>query len=289
MPMINRYLFILVVLLGGFPFISARGTSSTQVDTEKNDVAALSTPSATGETSPASSSPFIKDGVLDLDAAVNHFENLYRSTSSIAVAELKIIKPKWSRTLTMKAWSEGTKKALIIIQSPPREKGTATLKVDKNLWNFLPRIKRTIRIPPSMMLASWMGSDFTNDDLVRESSFKEDYFYKLIGPSENPKGWLVRFTAKPDQVGLWDHLDLVVSPDGSLPVLARYYDRKGQLARTMYWDDIKEFDGKRLPAHMTIIPEGEKGQRTEMTYLSIDFDVPIPESMFSLSSLEGTH
>jgi len=233
-------------------------------------------------------SPFLKDGKLDTNAVVKYFEDLYRSESSISQAKLIVTKPRRRRTLQMKVWTLGEEKALIVIQAPPREKGTATLKVDKNLWNYLPRIRRTIRIPPSMMLASWMGSDFTNDDLVRESSYSKDYDYKLVGPSSDPNGWLVRFDAKPDVVGLWNRFDLVLSPDGRIPLEAQYYDRKDRLARTLLWSDVKVFDGKRIPAHMTLIPRDKEGHKTEMIYFDIDFDVKMPDSTFSLSNLEQT-
>jgi outer membrane lipoprotein-sorting protein len=228
------------------------------------------------------------DGSLDLAKVVAHFEDLYRSTSSIAVAELRVTRPRGERALRMRTWSKGRDQALVVILSPPREKGTATLKVDDNLWNYLPRIRRTIRIPPSMMLSPWMGSDFTNDDLVRESSYSEDYAYELVGESKEPAGWLIRFTAKPDVVGLWSRFDLVVSPDGTIPVVSRWYNRKGELSRTLSWDQVREFDGKRLPARMTLVPEDrdDTGHKTTMTYEEIDFDVELPEGTFSLSRLE---
>jgi len=230
--------------------------------------------------------PLVKDGKVDLAAVVEYFEDLYRSDSSIAEAELTITKPRRQRTLRMKVWTKGEEKALIVIQAPTREKGTATLKVDKNLWNYLPRIKRTVRIPPSMMLAPWMGSDFTNDDLVRESSYEDDYTYELVGPSEDPPGWLIRFDAKPDMVGLWERLELIVSEDGRIPLQSKSYDRKGRHARTVYWEDVREFDGRRIPSRMRLIPEDEEGNTTEMVYHDIDFDVDVPDSTFSLSSLE---
>lgn len=230
--------------------------------------------------------PFVKDGQVDLDLVVKYFEDLYRSESSISVAKLTVTKPRRKRTLEMKIWTQGEEKALIIIRNPAREKGTATLKVDKNLWNYLPRIKRTIRIPPSMMLASWMGSDFTNDDLVKESSFSKDYIYELVGPSEKPKGWLIRFNAKPDIVGLWNRFELILSEDARIPIEARYYDRKGRLARVMHWSDVKVFDGKRIPSRMTLIPSDKEGHVTEMHYLDIDFNVKVPDTTFSLSNLE---
>jgi Outer membrane lipoprotein-sorting protein len=232
--------------------------------------------------------PFMKDGKLDLDAAVKHFEDLYRADSSHSRAELTTTTPRRERTLAMEIWTKGEENALIVIQSPPREKGTATLKVDKNLWNYMPRIKRTVRIPPSMMLGSWMGSDFTNDDLVRDSSYKNDYTYQLVGRSEDPAGWLIRFDAKPDMVGLWKRFELIVSEDAQIPLQARNYDRKDQLARTIYWDDVKEFDGRRIPARMTLIPEDEdkEGHKTVMVYMDLDFDVKMPADTFSLSRLE---
>lgn len=232
--------------------------------------------------------PFVKHGRVDLDAVVKYFEDLYRADSSISVARLTITKPRRKRTLEMKIWTQGEEKALIVIRNPARERGTATLKVDKNLWNYLPRIKRTIRIPPSMMLASWMGSDFTNDDLVKESSYSKDYKYELVGPSEQPKGWLVRFTAKPDIVGLWNRFELILSEDARIPIEAKYYDRKDRLARVMRWSDVRVFDGKRIPSRMMLTPADKEGHITEMVYLVIDFDVTVPDATFSLSNLEQT-
>jgi len=272
----NRPLIILLVVL----FLAGPGWSAAADSEDPNSIDPNQLPA---------DSPFVKDGKLDIDAVVKYFEDLYRSDSSISEARLIATRPRRERTLQMKIWTLGEEKALVLIQAPPREKGTATLKVDRNLWNYLPRIKRTIRIPPSMMLASWMGSDFTNDDLVRESSYSKDYTYRLVGPSADPNGWLVRFDAKPDIVGLWNRFELVLSRDGTIPLKAQYYDRKDRLARTLLWSDVRVFDGKRIPAHMTLIPEDKEGHKTEMIYLDIDFDVKMPESTFSLSNLEQAH
>jgi len=241
---------------------------------------------ATDERNAGSEQSFIKAGKLDLDAVVEYFENLYRSEKSISTAELTVTKPRRKKTLRMKVWTQGEERALVVILSPVREKGIATLKVEKNLWNYFPRIKRTIRIPPSMMLSSWMGSDFTNDDLVRESSYREDYTCHLVGHSEDPSGWVIRFVAKPEVVGLWKRLELIVSNDGRIPLVARYYDRKDRLARTLYWDEVKQFGRRRIPSRLTLIPEDKEGHKTEMLYLDINFDAEVPDGTFSLSALE---
>ena len=213
-------------------------------------------------------------------------DDLWVSSSSIARIELTVATPRQTRTLRMKAWTRGNDRALVVIEAPARERGTATLKVERNLWNYLPRISRTIRVPPSMMLSSWMGSDFTNDDLVHSSSFEDDFDVSLAGRSRSPSGWLLRMDAKPGIVGLWKRVEMVVTDDGTLPIEARYYDRRMRLARTMRFSDVREIDGRRVPTRTELIPHDRPGHRTEMRYLDIDFDADVPTSTFSLSRLE---
>ncbi len=239
------------------------------------------------EAAPGVETPiFVQNGELDVDAAVAYFEDLYLSNSSIAEMEMTIVRPRRTHTMGMRAWTEGRDKSLVEIQSPPRDRGTATLKVDNNLWNYMPRIQRTVRVPPSMMLTSWMGSDFTNDDLVREASMVDDYDYETLGPSEDPKGWQVLFTAKPDMVGLWNKIELILNEDGAMPVKATYYDRRDRLARTLYWEDVRVFDGRKLPARMTLVPEDEEGNKTVLHYKDLQFNTDLPRDLFSLSRLE---
>ncbi len=230
---------------------------------------------------------------LDLDAIITRLDDLFRSKSSIARVELTVTKPRQRRprVLTMRMWSLGQEKALIVIESPARERGVATLKVGNNLWNYLPRISRTIRIPASLMLGSWMGSDFTNDDLVKESSFRDDFDPQLVGRSADPAGWLVSLRAKPGVVGLWKHIEWVVNDTATLPVEARYFDRKGRLSRVMTFDEVRKFGERKIPAHMVLVPmdrdgQPKKGRRTEMRYLDMQFDAKVPDSKFSLSELE---
>lgn len=230
----------------------------------------------------------IENGEPNLPAIIKYIDDMYRSESSISLMTLTVTKPRNKRTLSMKTWTKGQEKALVVIQSPPREKGTVTLKIDRNLWNYLPRIKRTIRIPPSMMLTSWMGSDFTNDDIVHEASFHKDYNYSLIGQSEDPNGWIIELKAKPHIVGLWKKLEVVVSKDGRIPLVTRYFDRKGRLARTFRYSEVKNFDGHIVPSKLTLVPEDKdkKGHKTELIYEDIDFNVPVSDITFSLSNLE---
>ena len=136
-----------------------------------------------------------------------------------------------------------------------------------------------------MMLGSWMGTDFTNDDLVKESSLHKDFVARVDRRSETPAGWWLTLEVKPGVVGRWARIEMLVS-DERLPVEERHFDRKGRLARTMTFDEVKVLGGRRLPARLTLVPADAAGQRTEMRYLEVEFDVPIADDTFSLSRLE---
>jgi len=221
----------------------------------------------------------------DVPALLAHLDNLYRSESSIARIEIVVTSPRSTRTLRVKAWSKGDDHTLVIIEAPPREEGVATLRVEDNLWNYLPRIARTIRVPPSMMLGSWMGTDFTNDDLVKESSMHDDFTSHLGARSEDPPGWWITLDVRPDIVGRWSRIEVLVSDD-DLPVEERHFDRKGRLARILTFDDVRVLGGRRLPTHLTLVPTDEEGRRTELHYLDLEFDVELPDETFSLARLE---
>ena len=221
----------------------------------------------------------------DVNAILTHLDDLYRSKSSIARIEMAVTTPRSTRTMRLKAWTRGEDEALIVVEAPAREEGTSTLRVGPNLWNYLPRIARTIRVPPSMMLGSWMGTDFTNDDLVKESSLHKDFDSRVDRRSADPAGWWLALSVKPGIVGRWARIEILVSDDW-LPMQERHFDRKGRLARTMAFDEIRMLGGRRLPAHLVLTPTDTEGQRTEMRYLDVQFDAKIADDTFSLSRLE---
>ena len=223
----------------------------------------------------------------DVEAILTHLDDLYRSKSSTSRMEIRVVSRRTTRTLRLKAWSRGEEEVLVVIEEPAREAGTATLRVGDNLWNYLPRIARTIRVPPAMMLGPWMGTDFTNDDLVKESSLHKDFVSRVERRSEDPKGWWLTLEVKPEVVGRWAKIEFLVSDDW-LPIEERHFDRKGRLARTMRFDEVKTLGGRRLPARLVLTPTDVEGQSTELRYLEIDFDVPIADDTFSLSRLEQT-
>jgi len=221
-------------------------------------------------------------------AIVDHVDRLLRGKSSRGAFRMEIRTAHWSRTLEGKVWSLGTRYSLIQLTSPQKEAGTATLRVGDEVWNYLPRVDRTIKIPPSMMMGSWMGSDFTNDDLVKESRLVEDYDIAIgyQGPRDGVEVWEFVLTPKPEAAVVWGKIVERVRKKDLMPVWARYYDEDGGLVRTMTFSDYRTFSGRLVPATMTVVPTDKPRNRTVVIYESLAFDVGLSPSYFSLRNLE---
>lgn len=219
---------------------------------------------------------------------VRQSDRLMRGKTSASEGELRVIRPEWERSLRFRAWSEGTEKAFIEILEPAREKGVAFLKIEGEMWNYIPRVGRVIKIPPSMMLQSWMGSDFTNDDLVKESSIVEDYGHELIGDERLALGeaWKIRLTPKPDAAVVWDKIDYWIRKDGYVPLRAEFYNERGELVRTMEYSDIREMGGRVMPARMELRTAKNPQNATVFTFIKAEFDMPVDAGIFTMQYLQ---
>jgi outer membrane lipoprotein-sorting protein len=247
----------------------------------------LAAGSACAETAPIPLAAGPAPGDPDLAELLNSTDDLQRGESSMARIEMHIKTARFERTVAMTAWSEGTDKSLMIIESPAREKGIATLKVGDNIWNYLPKVDRTMKVPASMMSGAWMGSHFSNDDLVKENRLSEEFTYALTSrPPDNPeKAWVIELKPKPDAPVVWGRVVVRVRDADRLPIDMRYYDEDDKLVRTLSYDDVRVMGGRRVPARMRVVPADKPGEFTEITYQELQFDVPIPASTFTLQSL----
>ena len=233
--------------------------------------------------------PSFAEENTDALEVIRKMDKLLRGETVYGVYEMRIEDPRWSRTLKLKVWDkrEG-KKMLILILSPAKEKGIVTLKHGNQLWNYLPRVERTIKLPPSMMMQSWMGSDFTNDDLVKESSIVNDYIHTMIGVEEldGKKAYRIESIPKPDAPVVWGSIIAYVDADNFMPVKQLFYSEKGELVRTMEFKDVRKLGGRVVPTTYEIIPVKKKGRKTIMKILELEFDKEIPDDIFSLKSLK---
>ena len=209
-------------------------------------------------------------------------------SSSRGEMKMTIVRPTWSREISIKSWSKGRDYSLMLITAPARDKGAAFLKRDKEIWNWQPSIDRAIKLPPSMMMQSWMGSDFTNDDLVRESSIVKDYEHKLLS-HEDVDGYTcykIELIPKPEAPVVWGKVISWIGKDDFLQLRTEFYDEDGYLVNTMLGKDIKTMGGRLLPSRIEMIPAEEEGKKTVIEQLDIAFDEPIKETFFSIQNMK---
>jgi outer membrane lipoprotein-sorting protein len=235
------------------------------------------------------SAPTVAHGQESARDIIDRVDRIMRGESSYGVATMDVVTENWERSMTMEVWSLGTDYSLIRITAPHKEAGTATLKAGDDIWNYLPRVDRSIKIPASLMMGAWMGSHFTNDDLVKESRLVEDYDIEIEfeGARDGAQVWEFVLTPKPEAAVVWGRITYEVRKDDLMPVWARYYDEDDTLVRTMTFSDYRVMGGRLVPAAMDMIPEDKPGERTSVRYSEIEFDIDIDESFFSLRSLRS--
>lgn len=223
--------------------------------------------------------------VPDVDDVMDYIDDLYRAQSSYSLMRMTVVRERGTRELEMESWSKGDDEALIVIRSPAREAGAATLRTEEGLWNYAPRADRLIRIPTGLLSESWMGSHFTNDDLMRETSYLDDYDAE-ISMEERDGTTLLKATLipKPHAPVVYSALVYLISPDGWTPVRAEYYD-EGELVRAMDFDQIQTIAGKQVPMRMTILPVDNPSERTVVEYLELELDIPVDDNLFTRQGL----
>lgn len=202
---------------------------------------------------------------------------------------MTITRPTWTREIGIKSWSKGTDYSLILITSPPRDEGTAYLKRNNDMWNYQPGIDRVVKLPPSMMSQSWMGSDFTNDDLVDESSVLTDYDHKLIGEEqvEGRDCYKIELIPKPDAPVVWGRVVTWIDKERFNELKSEFFDEDDELVQTLYGRDIKELGGRMLPSKLVVIPADKEGHKTTVEQRSIEFNVGLDPSFFSIQRLKN--
>lgn len=223
-----------------------------------------------------------------VSSLLSEIDDLWRGQSSHALTTMQVKTEHYTRTMQMEAWSKGKEKTLVRVIEPLREKGTATLKSGNNIYTYLPKTDRTIKLSSGMMMGSWMGSHLTNDDLVKEARLEDDYDAEISFEGERNGENIIEFTLipKPDAAVVWGKLILSIEATSHNPIVEEYYDEDMLLARTIKFTDLKQLAGRLRPSVMTVIPADKPGEYTEFVYQTLDLDVDLSDGLFSLSSLK---
>jgi outer membrane lipoprotein-sorting protein len=230
--------------------------------------------------------PFILNG-QNATEIVTRADKHMRGNTSYAEFHVKIVRPKWTREMDLKSWSKGKDLAMILITAPVRDYGVVYLKRNKEVWNYIPSIERNIKLPPSMMSQSWMGTDFTNDDLVKEASLVEDYNHVLMGVDTviGLNCYRIELYPKPKTAVIWGKIVLWVDCKNDMLMRACYYDEEGVLINILSCSEVVKLGGRMLPSKMEMQPVDDPGFKTILIYRKIEFDLPLEADFFSVNHM----
>jgi outer membrane lipoprotein-sorting protein len=219
---------------------------------------------------------------------VTKAEDNIRGLSSVTEMTIQIKRPTWTRTMAMKGWTKGEAYSMIVVTAPATDAGTVFLKRVKEIWNWLPNIERVVKLPPSMMSQSWMGTDLTNDDLVKASSRVDDYNHKIVGDSviEGRNCWKIEMIPLPQAAVVWSKVNMWIDKRDYLELRLEFFDEDNKLVNVMQGSDIRTIGGRVMPAKLEMIPVQKKGQETIIIYNSAIFNQPISVDFFTTQNMK---
>ena len=225
----------------------------------------------------------------DAKSIVKRSDDLMRGLQSYARMKMIIERPNWNRTLVMDVWTMGTEKAFVRTLSPAKEKGVTFLKVGREAWNYLPSIDKPIKIPPSMMLQSWLGSDFTNDDLVKADSLIVDYTHKIVSEFEKDgvKFWKLELIPKENAAVVWGKVVIDIRQDNYVMAKTEYYNEDMELVKYIETGNIQTVEGKQVPMTFTMVNLRKPGHKTTMVYDKLTFKPKISPDTFTQRNLRS--
>ncbi len=225
----------------------------------------------------------------DATAIVKRADDKMRGEKSgYSVMSMQIIRPTWTRTVGFKSWSKGSELSMVYITDPVKEKGQSFLKFKLDMWNWNPQINRMIKLPTSMLSQGWMGSDYTNDDLLNERSIVVDYSHKLLG-EETVSGevcYKIELIPLEDAPVVWGKIIIWISKKYEISLKVEYYDEDGYLVKTELGKDIKNMSGRTIPTKFELVPADEEGNKTVITISEIQFNIPIEDSFFTQQNMK---
>jgi outer membrane lipoprotein-sorting protein len=244
-------------------------------------VALLVAPFAKAGTAPAPGTPEFARAMLQ------RADDLFRGEQSHGVMEMQVKTRHWDRSMTLESWSKGKDYSLVRILEPKKDRGTATLKDKHDLFTYLNNTSRTVKIAGAMMGGSWMGSHFTNDDLVRETRLSDDYEISQL-PDEKLDGTPVyrfQLVPKPNKPIVWGKIDVLVRVADQMLLQETFYDEDKKPVRSLELSELKSIGGRTLPTVMMMRPLDGSGEYTRVTWKELSFNVKLDSGFFSVRNL----
>jgi outer membrane lipoprotein-sorting protein len=212
----------------------------------------------------------------------------WQGLSNYTEMKMTIVRPKYSRNIEFKSWSKDRNYSITLITAPAREKGQSFLKRKNDMWTWNPNINRFIKLPTSMMSQGWMGSDFTNDDVLKESSIVNDYTHKILKEEmiDDILCYKIEMLPTENAVVVWGKLIKWISKDAYDQLKTEYYDEDDDLIKSEYSKDIKNFDGKLIPSIIEIHPTDKPGNKTIVEIKIIKYNIKVKDNFFSQQNMK---
>ncbi|MEA2048961.1 MAG: outer membrane lipoprotein-sorting protein [Campylobacterota bacterium] len=222
----------------------------------------------------------------DAQTIIKKLEKNLRGDYMYSTMRMIVTSKRGKRTVKIESWSKGNDDSFIKILYPQKDKGITFLKLDNQMWQYIPKIERTIKIPPSMMLQSWMGSDFTNDDMVKESSLEEDYHAKILSREANSA--TLELVPKKSAAVVWGKIIIDVDLKNAVPIKETFYDDMMKKIRVITFSHIEQHGTHRVPMVMELKPldSDKKKNSTKIIFEKINFDAKIDRSYFTKQALK---
>ncbi len=226
--------------------------------------------------------------VEDADTIVKNSYDYWRGDRSYAQLDMVIHRPEWERKMSMRAWTEGEDKTLVLITSPPKDRGSGSLRIGRQMWNYIPAIRRTIKIPPSMMTQAWMGSDFSNNDLAKADSVLVDYTHRIVRTElrDEHNVYTIECTPKPNAPVVWGK-EILEIRDDYIFLSEAFYDEENRLVKIMKTEKIQTMGGRLFPAIWRMKKADYPDEYTLIFYRELDFSPALPPRLFTLQRLRN--
>ena len=224
----------------------------------------------------------------DAKDIIKKMDDKMQGSSNESTMTMAIVRPKYTRTIEFKNWSLSRDYFITYVTAPAKDKGQVFMKHKNEMWTYTPSINRMIKLPPSMMSQGWMGSDYSNDDLVKQSSIVNDYTHTILG-EETVEGrvcYKIKMIPNIESNVVWGKVVYWVDKSKFISYKAEYYDEEEYLVRTELGHEVKTFDGRELTSVIEIIPADEPDNKTIITIKLMDFDIDIKESFFSQQNMK---
>ncbi|MCH4896026.1 outer membrane lipoprotein-sorting protein [Marinilabiliaceae bacterium JC040] len=224
----------------------------------------------------------------DAKSILSRVNDNIQGKSNKSVIKMSIVRPSYTRTIAMKGWSLGKKYFMVYVTSPAKDKGLVVMKYENQMWQYTPSINRMIKLPPSMMSQGFMGSDYSNDDVVKQSSIVDDYDQKILKEEvvDSRDCYLIEMIPHDDSDVVWGKVHYWIDKDLYIVLKGEYYDEDGYLVRTEYGKNIKKYGDRYLPSKIIIIPNEDPENKTIIETISNSFNFPIKKRFFSQQNMK---